>query len=142
MEVSKVKGLTDSERELFRYDLEIKKLGRQDFVSPLTQSKRIYSTQVIPENERIMAFIDKSVVDSIKEVNIDGPSFEKAGPREKLFFEPGETVSAVVTCGGICPGLNAVIRGIVVMNYYRYNNQRILGISNGYAGLVKEYGYE
>ncbi|HQO91098.1 MAG TPA: ATP-dependent 6-phosphofructokinase [bacterium] len=142
MEISKVKGLTDSERELFKYNLEIKKLGRQDFVSPLTQNKRIYSTQVIPEDERILAFIDKSVVDSIKNVNLETPTFEKAGPREKLFFEPGETVSAVVTCGGICPGLNAVIRGIVVMNYYRYNNQRILGISNGYAGLVKEYGYE
>jgi 6-phosphofructokinase 1 len=142
MEVSKIKGLTDSEKELFKYDLEIKKLGRQEFVSPLTQSKKIYASQTIPENERVLAFIDKSVVDSLIAVKIAVPSFEKAGPREKLFFEPGETVSAIVTCGGICPGLNAVIRGIVAMNHYRYNNQRTLGISNGYAGLVKENGYE
>jgi 6-phosphofructokinase 1 len=142
MDIKKIKGLDEKERELFNYGLEIRKLGTQNFLSPLTQDKKIYKSQMIPENERILAFIDKSVVDSLKSENVEIPSFEKAGPREKLFFEPGETVSAIVTCGGICPGLNAVIRGIVVMNHYRYNNQRTLGISYGYAGLVKELGYE
>lgn len=142
MDILKIKGLTDSEKELFKYDLEIKKIGDQNFVSPLAQNKKIDSSQTIPENERVLAFIDKSVVGLLIDEKVKIPSFEKAGPREKLFFEPGETVSAIVTCGGICPGLNAVIRGIVVMNHYRYNNQRTLGISNGYAGLVKENGYE
>jgi 6-phosphofructokinase 1 len=142
MDISEIKGLDQKERELFNYDLQIGKLGKQNFLSPLTAHKKIYQAQMIPENERVLAFIDSSVVDSLKSGNITVPSFEKAGPREKLFFEPGETVSAVVTCGGICPGLNAVIRGIVVMNHYRYNNQRNLGISYGYAGLVKELGYE
>ena len=132
----------DSRKDLFKHNLQIKKIGNQNFVSPLTVNKKIYESQMVPEDERVLAYIDKSVVDSIIQSNDAVPSFEKAGPREKLFFEPGETVSAIVTCGGICPGLNAVIRGLVVMNYYRYNNQRTLGIGYGYAGLIKELGYE
>ncbi len=60
-------------------------------------------------------------------VNVDSlPSFEKAGPREKLTFKPGETVSAIVTCGGLCPGLNAVVRSLVMMNWHRYGNKKNL----------------
>lgn len=136
------KRIDSSDSDLKKYDLRIKKIGTQNFVSPLTANKRVYESQMVPEDERVLAYIDKSVVDSVISCNDEVPSFEKAGPREKLFFEPGETVSAIVTCGGICPGLNAVIRGIVVMNFYRYNNQRTLGVSYGYAGLVKELGYE
>ncbi|HNW81742.1 MAG TPA: ATP-dependent 6-phosphofructokinase [bacterium] len=136
------KKVDANDNDLFKYDLLIKKIGTQNFVSPLTANKKIYESQMVPEDERVLAYIDKSVVDSITGSQCAVPSFEKAGPREKLFFEPGETVSAIVTCGGICPGLNAVIRGIVVMNYYRYNNQRTFGINYGYAGLVKDLGYE
>ncbi|MBO7127726.1 ATP-dependent 6-phosphofructokinase [bacterium] len=142
VEIPQIKGLYEEDYELFKHNMEIKKLGAQNFVSPLTANKKIYESQMIPEDERILAFIDKSVVESIQSQGFKVPSFEKAGPRTKLFFEPGETTSAIVTCGGICPGLNAVIRGIVVMNYYRYNNQRTLGINYGYAGLIKELGYE
>jgi 6-phosphofructokinase 1 len=38
--------------------------------------------------------------------------FEKAGPRERLFFNPADTRAAVVTCGGLCPGLNSVSRSL------------------------------
>ncbi|MDD5439351.1 MAG: ATP-dependent 6-phosphofructokinase [Candidatus Omnitrophica bacterium] len=67
-------------------------------------------------------------------------SFEKAGPREKIYFEPAKTKSAIVTCGGICPGLNDVIRSLVMTLYYRYGVTDILGILNGYQGLVKKSG--
>ena len=129
-------GLSEHQKDLFNYDLEIRKLGKQNFLSPLAKN------QMVPEKEGVLAFIDKGVVRSIMDSDKEVPAFEKAGPREKLFFDPGETVSAIVTCGGICPGLNAVIRGIVVMNHYRYNNQRTLGIKYGYAGLVKEKGFK
>lgn len=116
LELPRIKGLDDEDYELFKHDLKIKKLGNQEFLSPLTTNKKVYEAQMVPEEERIMAFIDKSMVEALQTNNLPIPSFEKAGPRKKLFFEPGETVSAIVTCGGICPGLNAVIRGIVVMN--------------------------
>lgn len=61
--------------------------------------------------------------------------FEIAGPRSKLFFNPPKTRAAIVTCGGLCPGINAVIRGIVLQLWHRYNCRKILGIPYGYGGL-------
>jgi 6-phosphofructokinase 1 len=66
--------------------------------------------------------------------------FEKAGPRERLFFEPRETKAAIVTCGGVCPGLNNVIRSAVMEFYYNYGVQQVLGIRYGYAGLNPKTG--
>lgn len=61
--------------------------------------------------------------------------FEKAGPRKRLFFEPRETKAAIVTCGGVCPGLNNVIRSAVMEFYYTYGVHKVLGVRYGYAGL-------
>jgi 6-phosphofructokinase 1 len=66
--------------------------------------------------------------------------FEKAGPREKLFFEPQETKAAIVTCGGVCPGLNNVIRSAVMEFYYAYGVQKVQGVRYGYAGLNPKIG--
>ena len=66
--------------------------------------------------------------------------FEKAGPRETLFFEPGETRAAIVTCGGVCPGLNNVIRSAVMEFYYNYGVRQVYGIRYGYAGLNPKTG--
>ena len=68
-------------------------------------------------------------------------SFEKAGPRERIFFEPAHTTAAIVTCGGLCPGLNNVIRSLVNELYYRYGISRILGIRYGYEGLNSQYNH-
>ncbi len=61
--------------------------------------------------------------------------FQKAGPRRKIFFDPADTKAAIVTCGGISPGLNDVIRSLVMQLYYKYGVQHILGIRYGYKGL-------
>jgi 6-phosphofructokinase 1 len=61
--------------------------------------------------------------------------FEVAGPREKVFFNPSVTSAAIVTCGGLCPGLNAVIRALVMQIWHRYGCRRILGVRYGYHGL-------
>jgi 6-phosphofructokinase 1 len=61
--------------------------------------------------------------------------FEVAGPRERLFFDPGKTRAGIVTCGGLCPGLNNVIRSLVLQLYYGYGVREILGFTNGYQGL-------
>lgn len=62
-------------------------------------------------------------------------TLELAGPREMLFFEAGKTRAAIVTCGGLCPGLNAVIRGLVMQLWHVYGCRDILGIRYGYHGL-------
>ena len=68
-------------------------------------------------------------------------SFEIAGPRERLFFDPARTTAGIVTCGGLCPGLNDVIRGIVLELYHRYRATKIFGFRYGYEGLIPRYGH-
>ncbi|MCX7869730.1 MAG: 6-phosphofructokinase, partial [Terrimicrobiaceae bacterium] len=70
------------------------------------------------------------------------PCFEAAGPRSRIFFDPASTTCAIVTCGGLCPGLNDVIRSIVLQAYYRYGVRRILGIPYGFEGLIPSYGHK
>jgi 6-phosphofructokinase 1 len=137
-------GLDDEQCELIDRNLDIPRIGDAHFDSPLKFSVggKQDEGMFVPENERVLAILDRTIVDEFYRTLITPPSFEKAGPRKKLYFHPGETVSAVVTCGGLCPGLNAVVRSIVMMNYYRYGNQRTYGIRYGYAGLVKKSGYD
>jgi len=66
--------------------------------------------------------------------------FEKAGPREKLFFKPSETRAAIVTCGGLCPGLNNVIRSVTRELLRGYEAKSVLGIRGGYRGLDPSRG--
>ncbi len=62
-------------------------------------------------------------------------SFELAGPRHTLFFEPEKTSAAIVTCGGLCPGINNVIRSLVQELTVNYGVPRVWGIRYGYQGL-------
>lgn len=66
--------------------------------------------------------------------------FEKAGPREKVFFDPAKTRAAIVTCGGICPGLNNVIRSAFLEFHYNYGVREVWGIRYGYAGMNPAVG--
>ncbi len=68
----------------------------------------------------------------------DPEGFELAGPRAKIFFNPPKARAAIVTCGGLCPGINAVIRSIVLQLWYRYNCRDVLGIRYGFAGLAED----
>ena len=68
-------------------------------------------------------------------------SFEVAGPREHIFFDPPKTTAAIVTCGGLCPGLNDIIRGIVTQCHYRYGVTKTFGFRYGYEGLIPRYGH-
>jgi 6-phosphofructokinase 1 len=68
----------------------------------------------------------------------DGPLFERSGPREHLFFEPARTKVAVVTCGGLCPGLNNVIRSLYLQLHYHYGVPAVMGIRYGYSGFSPE----
>jgi 6-phosphofructokinase 1 len=66
---------------------------------------------------------------------------ECAGPREMIYFSPSNVHAGIVTCGGLCPGLNDVIRAIVRCLWYRYGVRRISGIQYGYKGFLPEYQY-
>ncbi len=69
-------------------------------------------------------------------------TFELAGPRDKLFFDPSKTRAGIVTCGGLCPGLNNVIRSIYLELTHFYGVSEVLGFRNGYQGLDPQRGKE
>jgi len=70
------------------------------------------------------------------ETGVDpGLQFELAGPRDKLFFDPQQTRAGIVTCGGLCPGLNNVIRSLFLELHYGYGVTEVLGFRGGYSGL-------
>lgn len=64
-----------------------------------------------------------------------GTHFRRAGPRQKVYFESEDVHACIVTCGGLCPGLNTVIRELVCGLYHMYGVSRILGIEGGYRGF-------
>ncbi len=69
-------------------------------------------------------------------------SVELAGPRDKIFFNPSRTKAAIVTCGGLCPGINDVIRSITTTLFFNYNVRNIVGVKYGLRGLNPVCGHE
>jgi 6-phosphofructokinase 1 len=77
------------------------------------------------------------------EVGADpGFLFELAGPRAQLFFDPAQTRAGIVTCGGLCPGLNNVIRSLFLELHHGYGVKEVLGFRGGYQGLDPIRGAE
>lgn len=124
---------------LTQVDLEVPTLGPNTIPSPLQ-----LSTQ---PDDGLGDFVSgRSRVRYQISTSPDAPyqdlAFEQAGPRERLYFEPSQTTAAVVTCGGLCPGLNNVIRSITMELRHNYGVRRVLGIRHGYLGLNPESGYD
>eukprot|EP01113_Clastostelium_recurvatum_P024891 TRINITY_DN2980_c0_g1_i4.p1 TRINITY_DN2980_c0_g1~~TRINITY_DN2980_c0_g1_i4.p1 ORF type:complete len:531 (+),score=102.57 TRINITY_DN2980_c0_g1_i4:47-1639(+) len=65
--------------------------------------------------------------------------FLRGGPRDTLFYAPKSVRAAIVTCGGICPGLNSVIRELVMCLHYCYEAECVFGVRYGYEGF---YGHD
>jgi len=63
-------------------------------------------------------------------------TFEQAGPRAILAFDPGRTRAAIVTAGGLCPGTNNVIRAIVLELHHRYRAREVVGFRYGFEGMA------
>ncbi|HSA16567.1 MAG TPA: ATP-dependent 6-phosphofructokinase [Spirochaetota bacterium] len=110
---------------------KIKNLGERTFPSPLHAVNWGGKSPYVNDETRMLynVYTDYAPVEG-KEL-----TFELAGPREQLYFDPVKTRSAIVTCGGVCPGLNDVIRSIVMVSHYYYGASSIFGIRYGYGGL-------
>ncbi|MBN2665419.1 MAG: ATP-dependent 6-phosphofructokinase [Bacteroidales bacterium] len=124
-------------------DLIVTSLGKCSVVSPLKTSQHEDSPvyKFVKDDERILYEGTLESYYHYRDTNENPASFEKAGPKETIYFEPAKTKVAIVTCGGICPGLNNVIRALVNQLVYRYGITRILGIQYGYEGLIPKYNH-
>ena len=124
-------------------DFIVSSLGKGNVASPLKHKRRVENPvyKFVDDSERILYDVSLDYFNKCKETGELPVSFEKAGPRENIFFEPAKTKVGIVTCGGICPGLNNVIRSLVNELYYRYGISRILGIQYGFEGLIPSYNH-
>ena len=114
------------------FSFNVSDLGPRQIQSPIT------GRQFIADDERI-AFSSqvKNILNQISTCETF-PSFEKAGPRQKILHRPQSTRAAIITCGGLCPGLNNVIKGLVTVLELEYEVRSILGIRYGYKGLTQK----
>jgi 6-phosphofructokinase 1 len=92
----------------------------------------------VDDSERVPA----TIVRTMDARPTDGLLFELAGARQNLFFNPPETRAGIVTCGGLCPGLNDVIRSLFFEMHHAYGVEKVLGFRWGYQGLDPEHGVE
>ncbi len=109
--------------------MRITTLGEPRYASPL--SRFVSDNRFVPEQ------ITRGVPDSREEL-----LFELAGPRARLFFDPEQARAGIVTCGGLCPGLNNIIRSLFNELRHAYGVKEVLGFRGGYQGLDPARGEE
>lgn len=124
-----------------KHNFKAPNLGKTSIPSPIELST--------VRGDSIVNYVsdDEGVLNKIRifnaedSVSIEGNQLELAGPRENIFFNPAHVHAAIVTCGGLCPGLNNVIRAIVRCLWYSYDVRRITGIQNGYRGFLADNNF-
>ena len=122
-------------------DLRVRHLGECRYDSPFSEmlSTKQTSPHYVAEGDRVLLEDTVSMLAGHSLPSVRAPSFEAAGPRRKIYFDPANVTAGVVTCGGLCPGLNNVIRGLVQELAVHYQVKRILGFRNGLQGLTAEH---
>ena len=124
-------------------ETKIETLGDARIPSPIRGGVTgMHNKSFMPDTKRVMVSVAQSTVIRMIKEGKEPPSFELAGPRKKIYFDPKKLRCAIVTCGGLCPGLNDVIRSIVLELHYGYGVRNIYGIRYGLQGFIPEYGHD
>ena len=121
---------------MVKQEFTIERIGAAKIDNPIRMSS-VHgdgSADYVEDTDKIYLNIDHDESDSSKDQE---DVLELAGPRKKIYFNPAHVHAAICTCGGICPGLNNVIRSVVRCFWYRYGVRRISGIPFGYLGLLE-----
>ncbi|NLD94386.1 MAG: ATP-dependent 6-phosphofructokinase [Fibrobacter sp.] len=119
-------------------DFTIQNLGVASIRTPIILSNKVkdYVAGYVSDNDMIIN--DVTRVPGTNQVYTKKNLLEKAGPRDMIYFDPVKVHAAIVTCGGLCPGLNNVIRSVVMSLWHVYGVRVISGIRNGYRGFLPE----
>jgi 6-phosphofructokinase 1 len=129
-------------------DLRIENLGPPKIITPVhcfetaKEGSGRECKNFITDNARILLDDSEEGFMRAYEEGEAPLSLEMAGPRYRIFFDSSKVKCAIVTCGGLCPGLNDVIRAIVLELYYIYHVHNIIGIKFGYQGFIPEFGHD
>jgi 6-phosphofructokinase 1 len=117
-------------------DFAIARHGECRIPSPMS------GVRFVRDDERVLYPSTLDELRRFKTSSDDPPGMEYAGPRERIFFDPSTLACGIVTCGGLCPGLNDVIRAMVLSLHHHYGVRRIYGFRFGFEGLVERHGHE
>ena len=126
-----------------KFDFSVENLGECKIPSPIKLSNQYGDCRA--NYVKDTSFVRRSVnvyADSEPVADDSSNLMEKAGPREYIYFKPEEVHAGICTCGGLCPGLNDVIRAVVRCLWNRYGVRDIRGIRFGYKGFIPENGFE
>jgi 6-phosphofructokinase 1 len=123
-------------------DTKILNIGEPKIPSPVYNEGSVTGDYFIQDDDRVLIDVNAIKISKILKDGKEIPSFETAGPRSKIYFDPSKVRCALVTCGGLCPGLNDIIRAIVLELYHRYGVRNIYGIRYGLQGFIPRYGHD
>ncbi|MET0190560.1 MAG: ATP-dependent 6-phosphofructokinase [Pseudonocardia sediminis] len=125
-------------------DLRIATLGAARITSPLAPllDARRTTEHYVDTHDRVLLDDTAAGLEARGLPIGDLPGLEPCGPRREIYFDPSKTRAGIVTCGGLCPGLNDVISGLVRTLTYHYGVRRVVGFRNGYQGFISSYGYD
>jgi 6-phosphofructokinase 1 len=125
----------------FDFSTDIPTLGQAKIVSPLKRNTKPGepAKRFVSDEARIIVDVQK---DHLKTNKANINSFDQAGPREKIYFDPSKLKCAIATCGGLCPGLNDIIRSIVLELHHIYNVKTIYGIKHGLQGFIPDFEHD
>jgi len=115
-------------------NLTIETLGEPSCESPLVKEGRPF----VNLQSRVFVYSNALDLQECEHCRMSPPGFEEAGPRQKIFFHPDHVTAGIVTCGGLCPGLNDVVRSITLTLRHEYGVGRILGFRYGYQGISSQ----
>lgn len=115
-------------------DITVPSLGAAKIPTPLP------FFHFIKDTDTVTVHLTKEDIDELREPY--DAEFELAGPRQKIYFDSSKVKCAIVTCGGLCPGINDVIRSIVMAAHHQYNVAATLGIRFGLEGFIPAYGHD
>ncbi|MBW2073049.1 MAG: ATP-dependent 6-phosphofructokinase, partial [Deltaproteobacteria bacterium] len=116
-------------------DFTVPRLGECRIPSPMT------GVNLLVNEEHVLYHGQLAEVEKYLSAGKKLPSFEMAGSREMIYFDPTKLKCGIVTCGGLCPGVNDVIRAIVLSLFHHYGVRTVFGFPYGYEGLTYRYGH-
>ena len=124
-------------------ETRIQTLGTAKVPSPmLNEEHGGINHPFVSDEEQVVINIQRANIEALIKNGGSPSSFELAGPRKKIYFDPSKLRCAIATCGGLCPGLNDIIRAIVLELYYRYGVKIIYGVRHGLEGFIPEYNHD
>ena len=121
--------------ELKPADLEVQRIGYGRIQSPIT------GAHFVDDGDHVVLQSNPAEIQRVLAETGNILAFEKAGPRQKIYFDTSKLKCGIVTCGGLCPGLNDVIRALVLSLFHNYRVRTVFGFPYGYEGLTYRYGH-